>query len=146
MRILTKKVYYCEYCKKHGLSRHAMEKHERHCTLNPGRTCRWSLLDYESTKTRGLYGPHQHTMRKGLPRWLRLRRPLKKDDIDTLREHCLGCPACMLAAVRQARLDFMQDWDYSYRWDYEEEIARYREDERFYWEQEERREIEASFL
>ena len=40
MKILIKKVYYCDYCKKKkGLSASAMTLHERHCTLNPNRIC-----------------------------------------------------------------------------------------------------------
>jgi len=38
MLIKIKKVYYCEYCKKHFLR--PMKVHELHCTMNPNRTCR----------------------------------------------------------------------------------------------------------
>lgn len=31
----TKDVFYCEHCKKHGLSKHAMTYHESICTKNP---------------------------------------------------------------------------------------------------------------
>ncbi len=38
----TKKVnrYWCDYCNKAGLSKSSMERHEKHCTLNPSRSCR----------------------------------------------------------------------------------------------------------
>ena len=35
MKILTKKVYYCEHCKKHGLSKPQMIYHEKVCNRNP---------------------------------------------------------------------------------------------------------------
>lgn len=31
----TKTVYYCQHCKKHGLSKHAMERHEKYCMSDP---------------------------------------------------------------------------------------------------------------
>jgi hypothetical protein len=139
----TKAVYYCDFCKKHGLSRYAMEKHERHCTLNPQRLCRWVILDYFSPRE-PTHQPHQ--MRKGLPRWLRMRRPITKDVIDKLREYASGCPACMLAAVRQAKLDHFHDYDHTFNWIYEDEVKRFREDEKDFWDQRERWEIERTFL
>lgn len=36
----TKKIYYCEHCKKHYLRRDACETHEKHCTANLDRECR----------------------------------------------------------------------------------------------------------
>ena len=38
MRIKTKKVYYCDFCKKKSLK--TLEKHEKHCTGNINRECR----------------------------------------------------------------------------------------------------------
>lgn len=35
MKELTKKVYYCDHCKKHGLSKGAMSRHEKWCNYNP---------------------------------------------------------------------------------------------------------------
>jgi hypothetical protein len=35
MKIKTKPVYYCDYCKKHGLSKPAMAHHEAICKRNP---------------------------------------------------------------------------------------------------------------
>jgi hypothetical protein len=35
MKTRTKPVYYCEHCKKHGLSKPAMEHHENICHKNP---------------------------------------------------------------------------------------------------------------
>jgi hypothetical protein len=35
MKEKQKTVYYCDHCKKHGLSRHHMVNHEKFCSLNP---------------------------------------------------------------------------------------------------------------
>lgn len=35
MKEVVKKVYYCDFCKKKGLSKHAMTKHEEYCTHKP---------------------------------------------------------------------------------------------------------------
>ena len=40
MKTKIKKVYYCDFCKKHSLTSWSLEKHEKHCTLNPQRYCR----------------------------------------------------------------------------------------------------------
>lgn len=45
MKVIEKKVYYCGFCKKHGLSRVHMEEHEKHCTLNIERQCRMPWCD-----------------------------------------------------------------------------------------------------
>lgn len=129
MIVKTKQVFYCSHCRKHGLSRAAMEKHERYCTMNPARRCRWHLLD-DMPSTRMLSsGVGAHGMRRGLPRWVRIFAPITEERLRQLREHALGCPACMLAAVRQSDIDsFARD-----RFDYGAEIKRYREEEREHW-------------
>ena len=38
MKTKIKKVYYCEFCKRHSLS--SLISHELHCTMNPDRKCR----------------------------------------------------------------------------------------------------------
>lgn len=40
MYAVTKKVYYCSYCRKYKLTPQAIKVHELHCTLNPERACR----------------------------------------------------------------------------------------------------------
>lgn len=141
MREARKIVYYCDHCTKHGMSRHAMVKHERYCTMNPRRTCRWHLLDYGPREGGGV-----HTMRKGLPRWIRLKKPLGEEDIVQLREYCEGCPACMLAAIRQCGIERYLLFDWNVSWDYLDEVKRYRDDEREYWQHEERRDLERSLF
>lgn len=40
MRVKKVNRYYCDFCKKSNCSKHAMELHEKHCTMNPDRQCR----------------------------------------------------------------------------------------------------------
>lgn len=125
MRTKTKTVYYCDFCKKNGLQKKAMEKHERHCTMNPERDCKWGLLE-EGPRTRY----DEHHFRKGLPRWVRLRAPLDVYDIAELRERAGYCPACMLAALRQSGVEY--HYDYSggaVLFSYEQEVNDYRKHE-----------------
>ena len=142
MKSKMKMVFYCDFCTKHGLSRAAMEKHERHCTMNQDRVCRWHLLDYMPSWRALDYGGSTHHMRRGLPRWVRMFAPLDEERSKRFREHALGCPACMLTAIRLSGIDFFDRGS----WHYEDEVKRYREDERIHWQEEERREIEATFL
>jgi hypothetical protein len=37
MKVKIKKVYYCDFCRKHSLR--SLVKHEEHCTANPNRKC-----------------------------------------------------------------------------------------------------------
>lgn len=119
-----------------------MEKHERHCTMNPNRVCRWAQLDY-GPRTR--YGEHQ--FRRGLPRWVRLRAPLTKEDIDKLRDHTGGCPACTLAALRQSGVEYHYDFQsHEVLFNYEDEVKEYREHEQELLLQEEMWDIERSWV
>jgi len=92
-------------------------------------------------------GAGPHSFRKGLPRWLRLRAPLTKADIDLLREHVSECPACMLAALRQSGVEYHYDArGTGLLFNYEDEVKQYREHEQEFWQQQEYREIEGSWL
>ncbi len=143
MRTVQKNVYYCGFCKKHGLSRHAMEGHERRCTLNPDRVCRWRIEG----------DPRQYDFR-ALAAALRNRssdegfsvRHLVQADIDWLHDEVEGCPACMLAALRQSGVEYGWTRGGGRLFDYDAEVARFRAEERDYADDQERREIEATFI
>lgn len=109
---VMKPVYYCEFCKRHRLTKSAIEKHEPRCIYNPNRTaCGW----HTDRKPVG----HAGTLAEGL-----------KDNlgIEWLRIGADGCPACMLAVVVQADLDDCERDDLGF--DYKSEVARFRKDER----------------
>lgn len=107
MRTKTVKRHWCDFCNKAGLQAHAMAKHERHCTMNPQRTCRaCRLID-------GGNGPDAEGLRTlvailptgPIPGWgdeLGAFLLTVEAVIPALREAAGGCPACMLAAIRQS--------------------------------------------
>jgi len=111
-----KAVFYCEHCRKHGLSRYAMEQHERLCTLNPLRACRWG-------------GPHSFDYAR-LAAEFAAHAPCGTEDILTVHDEVNGCPACMLAVFRQSGVEYHYGERGENLWDYKEEVERYRALER----------------
>uniref|UniRef100_A0A6M3LLJ2 Uncharacterized protein n=1 Tax=viral metagenome TaxID=1070528 RepID=A0A6M3LLJ2_9ZZZZ len=106
MKQVKKWVYYCDYCKTRRIAKWAMEQHERHCTMNPNRTCQMcSFTDGEGSV-------------EGLPEMIEI---IKTDvaklggdvelfGIDEQSQSLVldklkgitTCPACLLAAIRQS--------------------------------------------
>lgn len=85
--------YYCDYCRKAGGHAKAMEKHETVCTLNPARVCGMcKLADLEQVPLAEL-----------LAAWLRL-------TFEEVSEMASGCPACLLAMMRQDK-EPLPEWD-----------------------------------
>ncbi len=130
MKERQRTVFYCDFCRKHGLSRHAMRAHEIRCTMNPFRVCSW------------------HEPKRGqnpldvLARRLRERPGLTEQDIFWLHDAVDGCPACMLAALRQSGVEYHYDSNSHRIFDYETAVKEYREAER---EAEQRREYAEMF-
>lgn len=91
MIIKTVKRYYCEHCKKSGGSSFHMKNHETHCTLNPERKCRMC--------------PHSSGS-NGFPvsELIEILGDGCNHNFDELLSHVEGCPACILAAIRQSKL------------------------------------------
>ena len=111
MKQVKKWVYYCDYCKTRRIAKWAMEQHERHCTMNPNRTCQMcSFTDGEGSVA-------------GLPEMIDVIKNGVKDKneygewtfIDMEREagilaelkNMTTCPACILAALRQSGLPYL---------------------------------------
>lgn len=84
--------YYCEFCRKSGCSGGHMKAHERGCTMNPDRHC--SMCD------------HADVTQKTMPELVAILVGATQEDAEErlarLRGATEGCPACMLAAIRQA--------------------------------------------
>ena len=115
----TKRVnrYYCDYCKKSGCSKYHMERHEMFCTMNPNRECRMcALVDEPQPDLAELIALlptaswEQESEDNGL---------LSYDFHDALdgamvklKEAANGCPACMLAALRQTGIPVPMAMDY----------------------------------
>jgi hypothetical protein len=114
--------YYCDFCNKGGNSASAMARHEKHCTLNPARSCRMCAMVCNDQ----LPMPDLLACLRPIPsppdnwcvddRWQRE----AQECLALLREAAGGCPACIFAAIRQQGLvPYMLDFDWeteSKRW------------------------------
>lgn len=105
MKTKTVKRYWCDFCKKTGLRRDAMEKHELHCTMNPNRKCRMcSHMEEEPQKVADL------VVLLPIPKIDEFGFASKEtiaaanEILPVLREKTHDCPACILAALRQAKI------------------------------------------
>lgn len=76
--------HYCDFCKKSTGTKPSMVKHEKGCTLNPGRECRLCELA----------GHVQQPMAQ-------LIDVLADEGFEALQRATQDCPCCMLAALRQ---------------------------------------------
>ena len=108
----TKRVlrYYCEFCKKSGGVKRAMEKHEKHCTMNPDRECRMceteSIPQVPMQQLLESLGPLEQSENE----WGNL--VTIPGDVEGVRE-LTECPACILAAIRQSgQVAYMYNFDY----------------------------------
>ena len=91
--------FYCEHCGKSSGSGGHLSRHEKRCTANPDRRC-------------GMCG------KGGIVGLIEALGNGDEDGLDRLREATDGCPACMLAAIRQSKLQFYdsgEDGDASFR-------------------------------
>ena len=111
--------YYCDHCKKAGGSKHHMRKHEERCTMNPNRVCGMCRMLEEVQSdigdmiaAIGPYMPHSDWGDEALCR---------------LRDSANGCPACMLAAIRQANVTYTlrEEWGPDYWFPNKEEQVRF---------------------
>jgi hypothetical protein len=98
MKELTKKVYYCDHCKKHGLVKHHIKRHESGCLRNPQRECKLCgatknfVLEYNADQLTQL--PDKFA---------------SHETVQKISDEC-GCPACVLSALVVLRI--ANDWDY----------------------------------
>lgn len=98
MREKTKKVYYCDYCKKKSLRRDAMERHEYHCTLNPYRHCRVCEETGDIIEARKIIKEIKTSVVQD-SEYLK-----SKEFLDELKQKEITCPACTLAILRQLEI------------------------------------------
>lgn len=114
----TKKVnrYWCDFCNRAGLSAGHMRSHEKHCTMNPNRECRVCKMVADD-RDADFVMPPLSALVAILPDPLPFKRVYEGitghgyfDEslvgdvgtvLSTLRAAAGGCPACILAAIRQ---------------------------------------------
>jgi len=113
--------YYCDFCKKSGGRKDCIVKHERGCTACPDRVCGLCLHCGEVQPELSTLTGFIDTYCKDLPRYdiyaddgirrIRDREMLsvsgdKLDPmVEELTELANHCPACILAALRQAKTE-----------------------------------------
>ena len=134
--------YYCDFCKKVGGQRHAMEKHEKACTANPERVC--GLCQHcgedqpKLTTLTGFIDSYCADLPRVKFEWDDEEHleasgdkldPMLKE-LEALANHC---PACTLAALRQAKTKTWSNFNFKAKLDawWEEENAN-REPEHYY--------------
>ncbi len=113
MRVKKVNRYYCDFCKKAGCSSFHMKRHEEHCTLNPNRKCRMCKAAGYSPENisdliKILPDPNQfivhHSNENGEYDTEEGLEEAANATLDDLYEKTSGCPACMMAAFRQAHI------------------------------------------
>lgn len=104
--------YYCDHCNKGGGSGGHMRKHEAACTKNPARVCGMcKLIPQEQPNLESLVAllptveQQKEVVRAdGGYQSFDSFQPIPSSVVDALRDAAGGCPACMLAAIRQRGL------------------------------------------
>ncbi len=132
MKVVKKNVYYCDFCKKHGLSSGHMKEHEKHCTGNRNRHCAM-CDDYAGVTYSELIAKYKAQMETKTcedewdTKWVEVIRKPKLEDIF---DDCGGCPACVLTILRACGLCH-PFWEMAFSWKAQKEQwwAARREDE-----------------
>ena len=116
----------CDFCGKKNYSAPHMARHERHCTKNPNRECRvCKLIENEQKPIRDLIAvlpdirgfnlnAGDNIDMLGDVDVERLSAEIGKS-LGDLRGLAGGCPACMMAAFRQAGIPLWTATGFNYR-------------------------------
>ena len=138
----TRKVnrYYCDFCKKQGGSASHMRRHESACTMNPKRICRvCKMLDYPQVDLGELVKllPNHETYFKddddmgGEARYYSSELTTASNNVlSKLRDATENCPACILAAIRQAHIPVPMVTDFNFTEEMEAAWAVFNESQR----------------
>lgn len=114
MKTKIKKVYYCDFCKKHSLR--PLADHEKYCTANPNRWCRvCDNAEYESLlelieQFKSKMTQHEETGGVSCPQ--------APEILDAVG----GCPACALTIIRCTG---MHRFPFSTGFKYQEEMKKW---------------------
>lgn len=118
MKITTVKKYTCDFCKKSKYTPQSMKLHEKHCTLNPARECRMCYFAFGSETS-------------PMSELLNIYGDGSDENLNRLRKHIDDCPACILATIRQAKINFdcivPEGYQASHEFDFKKESAKFLE-------------------
>jgi len=113
--------YWCDFCNKAGLSKHAMANHEKRCTKNIDRECRVCVFvngggNSDRERMQKLIDllpePIEHNY-DNPSKWVAYQSELAIAMV-SVRLHADNCPACILAALRQKGVDRFEVADFSF--------------------------------
>lgn len=115
--------YRCDFCGKKGLSKGHMKRHENSCTLNPKRSCgickNIGVTPVALQKLMVPLLPIKAEFPDGMPdeeafKLYDAMSDRSKEAISQIRDASGGCPACILAALRQSGIPMgcFSDWKY----------------------------------
>lgn len=109
MKIKKVNQYACDFCGKKKYSASAMTKHEKHCTMNPNRECRFCIID-QGASTNNI-----PSLVARLPKDVIVVSeeffPIEKvnneveilAEFEKIKKEVNECPACLLAVIRQSK-------------------------------------------
>lgn len=135
MKTVKKNVYYCDHCKKRGLSGFHISTHEKKCTANPDRQCGFcNLVTGVSTNIREIVDEYKK-------RFIIELTPEMTEDIFSIQEEIVvwtgypltlkeirdrvdNCPSCIFSIIRQCKLNHHYFEPYDFKdFDYKKEMA-----------------------
>lgn len=108
MRKERRIVYYCDFCKKRSLR--SLAKHEKNCTANPGRSCgicgggAFSEVKEKYAALFSLKDKEIHIPGFKDPDIIKVAEYKEPFTWENIRDDLDGCPACLLAVLRQLGL------------------------------------------
>jgi hypothetical protein len=113
--------YSCDFCKKKKLSASAMSTHEKHCTMNPNRFCRMCDKNENATQrplaeliallpSRQILTATKVEQAEAIKwgcqwEYTHDAEKIVNAALPALREATDNCPACIMAAIRQAGIN-----------------------------------------
>jgi len=111
MRKVKRWRYYCDFCKKAGGSGRHIARHEKWCTMNPDRICGvCGMLEVNQKPISELLAVIPNSKDYEIESEYGDRIFIGKLPVDVekampaLRELTENCPACIMAALRQAKI------------------------------------------
>lgn len=119
MKMTTVKKYTCDFCKKSKYTIQSMRLHEKHCTMNPDRECRMCCFAFGGSTS-------------SMAELLAIYGDGSDNNLKALRNCVDGCPACILATIRQAGINHdsivPEGYQDSHAFDFKAESKKFLED------------------
>ena len=112
--------YYCDYCKKSGGRKDCIVKHERGCTARPDRICGLCEHTGVSQPEMGALTGFIDDYCKEIPRqdgYITVSGDKLDPMLGGLDKLANSCPACMLAALRQAKTETYSNFNFKKKLD-----------------------------